>query len=177
MPPLKKLTRDQLNDKAELLGIEDAEGLQNRAAVIREIEDREEEFHGLSPDLFKRGARVVTVYHGRTTIEVSTKLASFLFRRPLEASGRFNTIKAVEEDLDLIRQRDPKVADSAIAAAALRMAHEIEDPYNSATSKSMCAKALQQAMDRLLELSPPGQEKKGRLYDIKADRAKRRSAA
>lgn len=177
MPSLKKLTRDQLNDKATQLGVEDAVQLPNRKAVLAAIAAKQDEFAGLSPDLFKRGARVISVYKSRTVIEVSTGLASYLFREPLEVSARTNAVDAVERDLALIRARDPKVADSAIAATALRMAYELEDPYNSATSKSMCAKSLQQAMDRLLELSPPGQEEKGKLYDIKSGRAKRRSAA
>lgn len=175
MPTLKKLTRDQLNDKADQVGVVDAIHLPNRGAVIKAIEAKQQEFEGVSPDLFKRGARVLSVYRGRTTIELSTALASFLFRKPLINSGKTNAVDAVEEDLDLIALRDPRTANSAIAAAALRMAHELEDPYNSATAKSMCAKALQGAMDRLLELSPPGQEEKGSLYDIKAARAKRRS--
>lgn len=177
MPSLKKLTRDQLNDKAEKLGVEDAVQLSNRAAVIEAIQAKEKEFEGVSPDLFTRGARVLNVYHGRTVVELSTSLASYLFSEPLAESGRSDTVAAVEADLQQIRLRDPGVADSGIAAGALRMAHEIEDPYNSATSKSMCMKSLQQAMDRLLELSPPGQEEKGRLYELKAGRAKRRSAA
>lgn len=177
MPTLKSLTRDKLNDKAEKLGVEDALQLPNRAAVIKAIEAKQEEFEGTSPDLFNRGARVLNVYHGRTVIELSTALASYLFRKPLGQSARADAVSAVEADLELIRLRDPRVADSAIAAGALRMAHEIEDPYNSATAKSMCMKALQQAMDRLLELSPPGQEEKGRLYELKTGRAKRRSAA
>ena len=177
MPTLKKLTRDQLNDKADSLGVENAVRLKNRAAVIKAIEAKQEEFEGVSPDLFKRGARVITVSHGRTVIETSTALASYLFRKPLHESARTNAIEAVEADLDEIRSRDARIADSAIAASALRMAHELEDPYNSATAKSMCAKQLQQAMDRLLELSPPGQEEKGRLYELKTNRAKRRPAA
>jgi len=177
LPGLSKLTRDELNDRALALGVADAVELPTRRAVIEAIDAKKAEFAGVSPDLFKRGARVVSVHKGRTMIEISTSLASYLFHRPLGESGRGNAIEAVEDDLELIRSRDPLVADSAIAAAALRMAYELEDPLNSATSKSMCAKALQAAMDRLLELSPPGQEEKGKLHELKARRAKRRAAA
>lgn len=38
------------------------------------------------------------------------------------------------------------------------MAYEIENPFNSATSKSMCAKALLETLDTLRELSPPAEE-------------------
>lgn len=177
MPSLDKLTRDQLNDRAEKVGIEDAVQMPNRRAVIQAIEARQSEFDGVSPAFFRRGARVLNVYHGRAVIEVSRELASFLFERPLEECAPTDTVGAVEADLALIRSRDPLVAESALAAGALRMAHEIEDPFNSATSKSQCMKALHQAMDRLLELSPPGQDKKGRLYEIKAEREARRKAA
>lgn len=177
MPSLDKLTRDQLNEKAEKLGVDGAVRMKNRKAVIEAIEAQQEKFAGLSPDLFNRGARVINVYHGRTVLEVSTDLASYLFREPLGESGRTDTVSAVEADLALIRLRDPKVADSGIAAGALRMAQELEDPYNSATSKSQCMKALHQAMDRLLELSPPGQETKGKLHELKEKRAERQAAA
>ncbi len=177
MPSLRKLTRDELNDRADRLGVEDAVHLPNRRAVIEAIQAKQKEFEGVSPALFKRGARVLNVYRSRTVIELSTPLASFLFERPLEDSGTMSTVDAVEADLALIRSRDPRVADGAIAAGALRMAHEIEDPFNSATAKSMCMKALQAAMDRLLELSPPGQEEEGKLHDLKKARAARRKAA
>lgn len=177
MPGLKKLTRDQLNDRALKVGIEDAVELPNRRAVIEAIEERQEMFDGLSPDLFRFGARVLRVHQDRTTIEVSTDLAAFLFRKPLSESGQASVATAVEEDLALIRQRDEKVANSAIAAAALRMGYELDDPFNSATSKSQCAKALQAHMDRLLELSPPGQEEEGKLHELKSQREARRLAA
>jgi hypothetical protein len=177
LPGITKLTRDQLNDKAEKIGIADAAYLPNRRAVIEAIEERQQMFEGLSPDLFRYGARVIKVHQGRTVIDVSTELAGFLFRRSLAESGQSSVATAVEEDLDLIRSRDPRVADSAIAAAALRMGRELDDPFNSATSKAQCAKALHAHMDRLLELSPPGQEQKGRLHELKSVRATRREAA
>lgn len=42
----------------------------------------------------------------------------------------------------------------ALVASALALAREL-DVRNSATSKSMCARALREAMDRLRELAPP----------------------
>lgn len=177
MPSLKKLPRDELNDRAERVGVVDPVHLPNRRAVIEAIEAKQKEFEGVSPALFKRGARVLNVYRSRTVIELSTALASFLFERPLEDSAPMTTVEAVQADLALIRSRDPRVADGAIAAGAVRMAVEIDDPYTSATAKSMCMKALQGAMDRLLELSPPGQEEQGKLHDLKKARAARRRAA
>lgn len=48
--------------------------------------------------------------------------------------------------------------DSALAESALALAAEMDDPENSATSKSMCARALLDTMDRLRELAPPKKE-------------------
>jgi hypothetical protein len=83
-----------------------------------------------------------------------------------------NVTSAVEADLRDIAKREPRLARSAQAAAALALARELDDD-NSATSKSMCAKALNETMDRLRELAPPEQIKDG-VDDISAQRAKRR---
>lgn len=63
------------------------------------------------------------------------------------------------------------LAESALGASALALAREL-DGGNSATSKSMCAKAHLELMDRLRELAPP-EEEKDALNDIEAQRAKR----
>jgi hypothetical protein len=120
---------------------------------------------------------VLKVHQERTVIEVSTELAGFLFRGPLAESGDASVASAVEEDLEMIRKRDAKVADSALAAAALRMGRELDDPFNSASAKAQCARALHAHMDRLLELSPPGQEKEGKLHELKSQRKARRLSA
>lgn len=43
---------------------------------------------------------------------------------------------------------------SALVESAVALAREL-DARNSATSKSMCARALREAMDRLREIAPP----------------------
>lgn len=88
-----------------------------------------------------------------------------------------NVVSAVEADLRELGKRDPKLARSAQAAAALALARELDDE-NSATSKSMCAKALNETMDRLRELAPPERKKDG-IDELSARRTKRleRSAA
>lgn len=86
-----------------------------------------------------------------------------------------SVVDAVNRDLDLLRKRDPRLAESALAASALALAAEM-DAHNSATSKSMCATALQKALDRLMELAPPERERDG-LDEVSARRAKRRGAA
>jgi hypothetical protein len=85
-----------------------------------------------------------------------------------------SVVEAVQADLADLAKRDPDLARSSRAASALVLARELDSPRNSATSKSMCSKALSEAMDRLLELAPP-EEEKGRLDEISAEREKRRS--
>lgn len=70
-----------------------------------------------------------------------------------DRSGPLRVVDAVQRDLDEIAKRDPDLARSAHAATALALAREM-DGSNSATSKSMCAKALTETMDRLRELAP-----------------------
>lgn len=79
---------------------------------------------------------------------------------------------AVENDLGDIAARDPALAQSALAASALVLARALDDKRNSATSKSMCAKALIDTLDRLRELAPPAKEA-DRLDDLSDRRAKR----
>jgi hypothetical protein len=79
---------------------------------------------------------------------------------------------ATKRDLD----RLPKeLAASALGASALALAREL-DAANSATSKSMCAKAHMEIMDRLRELAPL-EEKPDALNDIESQRAKRLALA
>lgn len=61
---------------------------------------------------------------------------------------------AVTRDLDAFPD---ELANSALAASALALAREMDSP-NSATSKSMCAKALLETMDRLRSLAPVEEE-------------------
>jgi hypothetical protein len=67
----------------------------------------------------------------------------------------------------------PSMQDSALAATALALAAELDNPNNSATSKSMCARALTETMDRLRELAPPVKEA-DKLDELNGRRAKRK---
>ena len=128
-------------------------------------------------DLHKRGARVVSVYgpfNSRCLIEMDANVAAEFFPLGLGLSCRTNVISAAEHDVEAIRARDPELADSALAAAALALAHEIEHPFNSATSKSMCAREMRDTLDRLRELAPEEQGADS-LDDLSAARAKRRA--
>jgi len=84
-------------------------------------------------------------------------------------------VAAVTRDLAAIRRRDPDLSQSALAASALVLAGELDDPENSATSKSMCARALTETMERLRDLLPPDTEA-DRLDDLSARRAERLAA-
>lgn len=66
-----------------------------------------------------------------------------------------SVVEAVERDLAELRERDPRLADSTLAALALALALEIDDPDNSATSKSMNAHQLRDTTVKLRELAPP----------------------
>jgi hypothetical protein len=80
-----------------------------------------------------------------------------------------SVVEAVESELAELRKMSSALADGAVAASALVLAGELDKSDNSATSKSMCARALREAMDRLRELAP-ADEKKDDLDDLTARR-------
>lgn len=176
MPSLKKLTRDKLNDRAAALGI-DAVPMATRREVIEAIEARQKRFGALSPDLFRYGARVLRVHGERVVISAPRDLAEYLFQAPLSLSASSSSIEAAERDVDKIRERDPAIGESVIAATVVRMAYEVDNPFNSATSKAQCAKELRQAFESLLEQSPAPPEEEGDLERIRRARSARREAA
>ena len=96
---------------------------------------------------------------------------------PDQASGEpplsLTVLASVRRDLATIAERSPALATSALAATALALARELDND-NSATSKSMCAKALLDTMDRLRELGPPPKERDG-IDDLKDARRARRA--
>lgn len=76
---------------------------------------------------------------------------------PAVAASGGGVAAAVRAELDALERRAPDLAASALAALALALAGEVDDPANSATSKAMCAGSLQKALDRLRELAPPAE--------------------
>lgn len=86
-------------------------------------------------------------------------------------SDRPSVVEATKRDLAELGD----LADSALAASALALARELDDDSNSATSKSMCARALKETLDRLRELAPPKREADG-VDELKAERERRRAA-
>jgi hypothetical protein len=47
------------------------------------------------------------------------------------------------------------IAGSALAAAALELASQLDDPGVAASAKAACARSLREVTDRLRELVPP----------------------
>ncbi len=128
-----------------------------------------------SIDLYALGARVVSVFgafQSRVMIEMAAEAAQGMFPEPFSESGRRSVIDAAEREVEAIRDRDSDLADSALAASAVALAYEIANPYNSATSKSMCAREMRDTLDRLRELAPE-ERKADDLDDLAARRAKR----
>lgn len=80
---------------------------------------------------------------------------------------------AVARDL---KQFGREARDSALAATALALAAELDDPSNSATSKSMCAKSMVDVLRELRAVAPPKREADD-LDDLTARRKVRRAVA
>lgn len=108
---------------------------------------------------------VFGMFEARTLIEMPTEMARKLFGS-IPAAMRPDNIAAVERDIERIRELDSALAESALAATALQMAYEMTNPFNSATSKSMCARALLETMEQLRELTPDGEEEGDELDAI-----------
>lgn len=130
-------------------------------------------------DLYELGGRVLSVFGPfgcKTLIELPTETAAEMFPEGLALSGRADVVAAVERDIALIRKRDAALADSALAASAVALAYEMQDPFNSATSKSMCAGKLHDALKELRDLCPPEKETDA-VDELGARREERRAAA
>ena len=81
-------------------------------------------------------------------------------------------VDAVTDELERIGD---EALESALGATALSLAREL-DAQNSATSKSMCAKALVDVLREVRALTPPRRETDG-VDDLATRRAERRAAA
>ena len=113
----------------------------------------------------------------RALVEVDLDVARDLFDDgALGDHHPTRLIEAVRTDLEALRLRDAALADSALAASALALAYEIEHPYNSATSKSMCVREMREVMDRLRELAPTVAASNP-VDELRAARSKRRARA
>lgn len=103
---------------------------------------------------------------------------------PCGASEDFEAVVSDRGEVELAVLADLKALPkefrgSSVAAAALAMAREIDDPGNSATSKSMCAARLIEAMERLSVLVPekPKESKLDEIGKRREQRLARRSVS
>lgn len=83
--------------------------------------------------------------------------------------------EAVDRELAALALRDADLAGSVLATSLRVMAIELDDPSNSATSKSMCVGKLLEAARELRELSPPAVAA-DRIDEVNARRERRRQA-
>lgn len=130
--------------------------------------------------LIKDGMMLVSVhgaFNSRALVDMSADQAAELFGQPLNSSlSPTHVIDATLGEIADIAKRDRALAESALAASAIALSYEIQNPFNSATSKSMCARELRETMSKLRELAPP-EQKKDALDELKARRASRRKTA
>lgn len=137
-----------------------------RDFTLRNLDQREEK------PLSLQTLRIIAAVAGEVLAEPDEAVAALLH---LDRPRVGIVVLAVERDLRSIAERDEDLASSALAATALALARELDDE-NSATSKSMCARALVEAMDRIRELAPEKIAGDG-IDELKAAREARRAAA
>lgn len=82
-------------------------------------------------------------------------------------------VEAVRAELEELAGRDANLASGALAHLALAMAREIDSERNSATSKSMCASRLLEALEQLRVLAPEPKEEEDELERRRRERAER----
>lgn len=85
-----------------------------------------------------------------------------------------SVVAAVERDLASVRGRDPALAESAPAAAALALAAKMDDPATSPNAMAMCAKELRDTMGMLWQMAPP-ERKQDWLDELGSRREARRA--
>jgi hypothetical protein len=115
-------------------------------------------------------------FNSRALVEVSSEVAQKLIDDATIDPAPAFVIDAVLRDIASLKARDAELAGSGLAMSMLTMAYEMANPYNSATSKSMCAKALADAMKQLRELAPPAKEADA-IDDLADRRAERLAGA
>lgn len=148
-----------------------------KPAAKRKTRRTKPQLESQAVDLYEMGARVVSVFGAfkdRVLIEMPADTAKALFPEPFARSGPTNVVDGAERNVEAIRKRDEELAGSALAASAIALAREIEHPYNSATSKSMCAREMRDTLDRLRELAPE-EEHADSLDELKQARERRRA--
>lgn len=112
----------------------------------------------------------------RAVPELEEDAATLVAEAVLEQLGGQKVTRAVERDLREIRKSSPDVAKGGQAAAALALALQLDFPWNSATSKAMCARALHEALEELRGLTPPERKRDG-IDAARDSHARRRRGA
>lgn len=82
--------------------------------------------------------------------------------------------KAVRSDLKRINDRSPDIATSGLAATAVALAQSIDHPRTSPTARSMCAKALMDALETL-NAQTPEEARSDAVDELTRRRAERRA--
>lgn len=132
------------------------------------------------PPVIANGITLVSVFgpfNSRVLVEMSAERAhGLLDGQPLNSSlAPTRVIDATLAEIADLAKREKGLAESALAASAIALAYEIENPFNSATSKSMCSRELRETMKQLHELAP--EQKTDRVDDLTARRDARRRRA
>lgn len=113
----------------------------------------------------------------RALVEMPAELA-FQIAKPDRGNPLIAVVaEGVYRDLAAAAAVAPALAQSALAGTAIRLAMEMENPYNSATSKSMCARALIETMEQIRALMPDGEEEGDELDELEKRRQAREAAA
>ena len=117
---------------------------------------------------------VFGAFNARALLETSAKQAAELLGQPLAGTlGPTRVVDATLQEIAEIEERSPGVGSSPFAAAALALAYELDNPFNSATAKGTCSRSLAELFDRLGARSPEPPE----VSPLDAIRAKRERAA
>lgn len=131
-------------------------------------------------DLRELGGAVVSVFgpfNAYALIRVRAEVAQQLFGEgSLKDARPSEVVDAAMRDVAAIGERDEALGESALAAAVVALAMEVADPYNSATSKSMCVREMREVLEELRGLLPPVKTQDG-VDDLARARAARRRAA
>jgi hypothetical protein len=151
-----------------------------RAAVSRSCLTRHSistmHLMGMAISAFRTAA--ATVEKAARPERASCSARPRLLPRPLRPGAvvKARTVTdALEQELARLSKR-AHLADSTLAATARALAHELDSSRNSATSKSMCAKAMYDAIDRLYDLAPE-EAQADDVDEIRRKREERRAAA
>src|SRR5690349_22382560 len=103
--------------------------------------------------------RVLSVdgpFNSRVLVDMSADEAGRLLEDEEALSSLAPSIvtEGVERDIASIARDDEALSLSALAGSARVLAWQMENPYVSATAKSMCSKELRETLERLRAMAP-----------------------